>query len=56
MVKTRTTQQIDLELKKLRAAVLDSRRDSDRWKLAWEKIDKILEERFALTVVDSRGK
>lgn len=48
-----TIEQVDKELKKLRSITLDTRRDSERWKLAWEKMDRLLEERFALKVIDS---
>jgi hypothetical protein len=48
MLALRTVEEIDKDLKNLRNIIGDSVRDSEPWKVAWERIDELLEERAAL--------
>lgn len=50
---TRTVDDIDKDLKNLRGIVADSLRDSEPWKVAWERIDELLEERSTFKEVVS---
>ena len=44
-MKTRSVEDVDADLKNLRNIIADSLRDSEPWKVAWERIDELLEER-----------
>ena len=44
-MKTRSVDDVDTDLKNLRNIVADSLRDTEPWKVAWERIDELLEER-----------
>lgn len=44
-MKTRSVEDVDMDLNNLRNIVADSLRDSEPWKVAWERIDGLLEER-----------
>jgi hypothetical protein len=48
MLATRTIKDIDKDLAHLRMIVADTLRDSERWNIAWERIDQLLEERVVL--------
>lgn len=45
----RTPEQVDQELKNVRVQLLDSVNGSTRWKAAWERIDRLLDERLKLS-------
>jgi hypothetical protein len=47
-MKTRSVDDVDTDLKNLRNIVADSLRDSEPWKVAWERIDELLEERATM--------
>lgn len=51
-MKTRSVDDVDTDLKNLRNIVADSLRDSDPWKVAWERIDELLEERGTFKIVE----
>ena len=44
--RVRTLQQIDADLNQVRTRLLDSVRDTDKWKTAWLYLDKLLDERL----------
>lgn len=44
-MKTRSVEDIDADLSNLRNIIADSLRDSEPWKVAWERINELLEER-----------
>ena len=44
-MKTRSVDDVDTDLNNLRNIIADSLRDSEPWKVAWERIDELLEER-----------
>lgn len=48
MLVLRTVEDIDKDLRNLRNIIGDSLRDSEPWKIAWERIDELLEERKSL--------
>jgi hypothetical protein len=48
MLVLRTVEDIDRDLKNLRNIIGESIRDSEPWKIAWERIDELLEERRML--------
>lgn len=48
-MKTRSVDDVDTDLKNLRNIIADSLRDSEPWKVAWERIDELLEERAKFT-------
>jgi hypothetical protein len=48
MLVLRTVEDIDKDLRNLRNIIGDSLRDSEPWKIAWERIDELLEERKLL--------
>lgn len=48
VMKTRSVEEIDGELRKLRQQVLDCVRGTEKWNVTWEWIDKLLEERSEL--------
>jgi hypothetical protein len=52
MLALRTVEDIDKDLKRLRNIIGDSVRDSEPWKIAWERIDELLEERRVLKTKD----
>jgi len=41
----RTLQQIDADIQKMRARILDLVPESAEWDKAWEQVDRLLEER-----------
>jgi len=45
MLATRTVEDIDRDLGNLRNIIADSLRGGDKWNVAWERIDELLEER-----------
>jgi hypothetical protein len=47
-MKTRSVGDVDIDLENLRNIVADSLRDSEPWKIAWERIDELLEERTTM--------
>lgn len=48
MLAVRTVEDIDRGLAELRNMIGESVRGSDRWQIAWERIDELLEERRGL--------
>jgi hypothetical protein len=46
MKQQRTLKQVDDDLKEARSKLLDSVRDTERWKTAWVYIDRLLDERL----------
>jgi hypothetical protein len=45
MLALRTVEDIDKDLRNLRNIIGESVRDSEPWKIAWERVDELLEER-----------
>jgi hypothetical protein len=45
----RTLKQVDDDLKIVRGKLMDSVRESDRWKTSWLYLDKLLDERLEIT-------
>jgi hypothetical protein len=49
MLAVRTVEDVDRGLSELRNMIGESVRGSDRWLIAWERIDELLEERRRFT-------
>lgn len=44
-MKTRSVEDVDADLNRLRNIAADCLRDSEQWNTAWERINELLEER-----------
>lgn len=47
-MKTRSVEDVDADLNRLRNIAADCLRDSEQWNTAWERINELLEERTTM--------